>query len=175
VPEVSVRVPPRAYEMLVYVSTVVGKSVEEVIEELLEGLAIRSTKEDVVAYLAVSGKLKGYLVGLGKAVGELSEEVKRLAEEVRRIGEELSAVRAEVRSFARAHPVWSNGCSAFARELAKHGLLSMSKRWLGGEDVPELHELLSDDAFYKLMACKDEVLAADLEESKEPRRLEWVA
>ena len=174
-PEVVVRVPPRAYELLAYVSSVTGKPVEEVIEELLEGLAVRSTREDVVAYLAVSGKLKGYLVGLGKVVGELSEEVKRMAEEVRKVSEELSAVRTEVRSFARTHPVWGNGCSAFARELAKHGLLGLSKRWLRGEDVPELHELLNDDAFYRLIACRDEVLAADLEESGEPRRLEWVA
>ena len=173
-PEVTVRVPPKAYELLVYVSSVTGKTVEEVVEELLEGLAVRSTKEDVVAYLSLTKGVKGYLVGLGKAVTEVSEEVKRLAEEVRRISEELSAVRTEVRSFARTHPVWGNGCSAFARELAKHGLLGLSKRWLKGEDVPELHELLNDDAFYKLVACRDEVLATDLEESGEPRRMEWV-
>ena len=83
-PEVSVRVPPRAYELLAYVSSVTGKSVEEVIEELLEGLAVRSTKEDVVAYLSLTRGVRGYLSGLGKAVTEVSEAVKRLAEEVRR-------------------------------------------------------------------------------------------
>jgi len=175
VPEVTVRVPPRAYEMLAYVSSVTGKSVEEVIEEILEGLAVRSTKEDVIAYLAVSGKLKEYLVGLGRMVGELSEEVRRLAEEVRRVWGELTAVRSDLRVFTRVDQQWGGGCSAFARELGKHGLLSMSKRWLRGEDVPELYKLLNDDAFYRLIACRDEVLAADLEELGEPRRLEWVA
>jgi len=187
VSELTVRVPPRALELLRAVAFELSRGVEEIVEEILEGLAIRRTREDVVAYVSLSRAVRDRLRLMYLELRALKGEVQRLRDEVERLKSALPGP-AEGSKEGQAVPVpgpaaeipeavrrVASGCTAFAEALAEHSLLAMARRWLLGEDVVELRGLLSDDGFYTLLRCGDEVLASGLRDSGPPRRLNWVS
>ena len=169
--ELTVRVPPRALELLRAVAFELSRGVEEIVEEILEGLAIRRTREDVVAYVSLSRAVRDRLRLMYLELRALKGEVQRLRDEVER----LKTAVPEPRERPRGSRALPSVCTVFAEALAEHSLLAMARRWLLGEDVVELRGLLSDDGFYTLLRCGDEVLASGLRDSGPPRRLNWVS
>ena len=159
---VCVELSDNTYKLIEKLARKLRRSVREVVKEVLEGLTFSSSQEEIAVFLDPSEKLR-----------MLYEEVKELKELFKK--ELLS--RSSPTTTSPAVPdvhVYREKCLLFIEDLASHGLLTLVKKFLKGEDVKDIYQLLSDDAFYMVSYCRDPILSVNIPEAQEVKRLEWI-
>jgi hypothetical protein len=159
---VCVELSDKAYDLIMKLARKLGRSTRDVVKDILEGLTISVSQEEIIAFLDPSEKLR-----------ELYEEVKGLKELLKKELSSRSLPTTTVPDVYREF-AYQERCLSFVKDLASHGLLTLVKKFLRGEDVKEIYQLVSDDAFYMIDNCRDTILSVNMSESQEVKRLEWV-
>ena len=72
----------------------------------------------------------------------------------------------------------SNPCKTFVEALREHNLLPLAKKLVEGivdeQVIQEASKYLSEDAYYEIQYCGNEILEAEQETQGKPTRLVWI-
>jgi hypothetical protein len=161
--KICINLSPNTLRVVGYLARKLGKSIDDVITEILEGLSVSVSRDEIIAYLQYRDSLAH--------VKRLYEEFKEVKDLLRMVSKSFTPITVDTSQYSSIH---QETCRLFIDELASNGLLTLVKKHLSGVEVKDIHKLLNDDAFYMIELCRDIILSSDIPEGKEVRRVEWV-
>jgi hypothetical protein len=161
--KVCIDLSPNVFKVVSYLSRKLGKSIEDVIIDILEGLSVSVSRSEIIAYLQYRDSLSH--------VKKLYEEFKEVKDLLRMISKSFTPITVDTSQYSLIH---QESCRLFVEELASNGLLTLVKKHLSGVEVKDIHKLLNDDAFYMIERCRDIILSSNVLEGKEVKRVEWI-